>query len=207
MMSTPPAAPNPASGKEPRTERGRRTLRKLLDAAASEFGEKGFYETSITGITARAGTALGSFYTYFDSKDAIFQALVKDLSDRVRTLAGQSISSDMAPFDIEQAALTSFLHFSREHKEIYRIIDEAEFVDAASYRLHYESTAKRILERLKRGEDVGAFRSGMQEPHAWAIMGMNVFLGLRFSIWGDDCSAEEIARAARELLERGIGRT
>ena len=29
--------------KTPRTERGRRTLRKLLDAAAEEFGEKGFH--------------------------------------------------------------------------------------------------------------------------------------------------------------------
>ncbi len=53
--------------KQPRTARGMRTKRKLLDAAALEFGEKGFHEASITGITQRAGTALGSFYTYFDS--------------------------------------------------------------------------------------------------------------------------------------------
>ena len=53
--------------KTPRTERGRRTLRKLLDAAAVEFGERGFYDASISGITRRAGVALGSFYTYFES--------------------------------------------------------------------------------------------------------------------------------------------
>ena len=49
--------------KTPRTERGRRTLRKLLDAAAIEFGERGFHDASISDITRRAGTALGSFYT------------------------------------------------------------------------------------------------------------------------------------------------
>ena len=64
--------------KAPRTERGRRTLRALLDAAAAEFGEKGFHDGSVSGITRRAGCALGSFYTYFDSKDEVFRALVRD---------------------------------------------------------------------------------------------------------------------------------
>ena len=40
--------------KTPRTERGRRTLRKLLDAAAIEFGERGFHDASISDITRRA---------------------------------------------------------------------------------------------------------------------------------------------------------
>src|SRR3546814_20717729 len=70
--------------KAPRTERGRRTLRKLLDAAAVEFGDRGFHEASISGITRRAGTALGSFSTYFDSKEAIFQALVRYMSEKLR---------------------------------------------------------------------------------------------------------------------------
>ncbi len=64
-----PGAENARPDKTPRTARGRATLRKLLDAAAIEFGERGFHEASISGITRRAGTALGSFYTYFDSKD------------------------------------------------------------------------------------------------------------------------------------------
>lgn len=204
-MTTVPPSASGASGKEPRTERGRRTLRKLLDAAAIEFGEKGFHEASITGITSRAGTALGSFYTYFDSKDEIFRALVNDLSDRVRTTVGQALAPDMGPFDTEETALLAFLRFAREHKEIYRIVDEAEFVDPASYRSHYESTAKRMFERLKRGAEAGAFRDDLQEAHAWAIMGMNVFLGLRYAIWSEDKSAEELAAIARGLLHRGIG--
>ena len=32
----------------------------------------------------RAGTALGSFYTYFDSKEEIFQALVRYMSEQLR---------------------------------------------------------------------------------------------------------------------------
>lgn len=205
-MSTVEAPSEAPAGKEPRTERGRRTLRKLLDAAAVEFGEKGFHETSVSGITARAGTALGTFYTYFDSKEELFRALVRDLSDRVRVTARQALAKPLAPFDMEETALTAFLHFAREHKEVYRIIDEAEFVDPESYRTHYQSTATRIFERLKRGEESGAFRGGLQEAHAWAIMGMNVFLGLRYSIWSEEHSAEDVAAIARSLLERGIGK-
>lgn len=204
-MVTPDPSPKSAPSKEPRTERGRKTLRKLLDAAAIEFGEKGFHEASITGITGRAGTALGSFYTYFDSKDEIFRALVKDLSERVRVTVGQALKPEMAPFETEELALSAFLRFAREHKEIYRIIDEAEFVDPDSYRNHYESTARRIFARLKRGEEAGEFRNDLQEAHAWAIMGMNVFLGLRYSIWADDTPAEVVAEIARSLLQRGIG--
>src|ERR1700740_567023 len=72
------------TAKTPRTARGERTLRKIFDAARQEFGERGFSDSSIVGITQRAGVALGPFYTYFDSKEALFQALVRDLSAQVR---------------------------------------------------------------------------------------------------------------------------
>ncbi len=192
--------------KEPRTDRGRRTLRKLLDAAAAEFGEKGFHDASISGITRRAGTALGSFYTYFDSKDEIFRALVKDMSGMVRTHSAREVKPGMGPFEIEAAALTGFLHFARDHKEIYRIVDEAEFVDPASYREHYETTARRIVERLQKGSAAGEFRDGLGEAQAWAIMGMNVFLGLRYAIMAEDLTVEDVAKVANDLLRRGIAR-
>ena len=150
--------------KAPRTERGRRTLRKLLDAAAVEFGERGFHDASISGITRRAGVALGSFYTYFDSKDAIFRALVSDMSEAVKRAAREALTEPMGALEIERAALAAFLRFATEHKEIYRIIDEAEFVDPASYRLHYETIAARIADRLAAGTAAGEFRDGLGEP-------------------------------------------
>src|SRR5678815_3451769 len=68
----------------PRTPRGEKTLRKILDAALLEFGQRGFHDSSIVGITSRAKVALGTFYTYFDSKEAVFAALVRDMSRQVR---------------------------------------------------------------------------------------------------------------------------
>jgi len=197
-----------APDKLPRTARGERTRRGLLDAAAAEFAENGFHAGSISAITRRAGVALGSFYTYFDSKEAIFQALVGDMSEAVRVAAREAIASEMAPLEIERAALSAFLAFAARHKEIYRIIDEAEFVDPESYRRHYETTAERIGERLAAGQAAGAYREDIGEPETWALMGMNVFLGLRYAIWtqAEDPPATEVAAAANALLARGIAR-
>lgn len=194
------------SSKKPRTDRGRKTQRKLLDAAAREFGDRGFHEASISSITRRAGVALGSFYTYFDSKDAIFRALVADMSEAVKTAARDAIADEREPLAVERAALAGFLRFAAEHKEIYRIIDESEFVDPESYRAHYETIGARIGERLREGASSGAMRAGLGEVEAWALMGMNVFLGLRFAIWAreGDAGPDEIASIANSLLAKGI---
>lgn len=191
--------------KTPRTERGRKTLRKLLDASAIEFGEKGFHEASVSSITRRAGVALGTFYTYFDSKDALFRALVKDMSGNVMSNARASLTENMTALQIEETALRSFLEFASEHKEIYRIIDEAEFVDPASHRQHYETIAKRITARLQAGAASGEYRSDLGELEAWAIMGMNVFIGMKFAIWeADNHDFAKAAAAANRVLESGI---
>lgn len=204
-----PAPPVPATdaasaGKEPRTARGRKTLRAILDAAAAEFGEKGFHEGSISGITRRAGVALGSFYTYFDSKDAVFRALVRDMSEQVREHVAPALKDAPGQIAAEQAALLAFIQFARTHKEIYRIIDEAEFVDPESFRMHYATTAERIARRLQAAAARGEVRSDVGEVHAWAIMGMNVFLGLRYSVWQEDVSPEAIAETVAAMLARGI---
>lgn len=194
--------------KTPRTERGRRTLRKLLDAAAVEFGEKGFHEASVSSITRRAGVALGSFYTYFDSKDALFRALVADMSEQVKASARSALREGMGALEIEQAGLLAFLRFAAEHKEVYRIIDEAEFVDPDSYREHYETIAARFVDRLRAGAAKGEFRDGLGEIEAWAMMGINVFVGLRYAVWGEgqELGAEAVAEGVNRLLAEGIAR-
>ena len=192
--------------KVPRTDRGRRTRRSLLDAAAAEVGERGFHDASIASITARAGVALGSFYTWFDSKDALFRDLVADLSDQVRDHVAPVLKDAPDGLAAERAGLAAFLGFVREHQEIYRIIDEAEFVDPASHRRHYAATADRIAQRLAAAAARGDVRADAGEVHAWAIMGMNVFLGLRYGVWSEDGEVDAIADTAADLLRNGLAR-
>jgi AcrR family transcriptional regulator len=197
-----------AAGKAPRTPRGERTMRKILDAALAEFGERGFSESSIVSITGRAHVALGTFYTYFDSKEALFAALVEDMSARVREEVAPALSEGANAMDAERRALAAYLDFAARNKEVYRIIDESEFVAPDAYRRHYETVAARIIERLRAGADKGELRPGgdlEREVQAWAAMGMNVFLGLRFAVWGEE-DPERVAAIANDLITRGLGR-
>src|SRR6476659_3398849 len=145
--------------KTPRTARGERTLRKILDGARQEFGERGFSASSIVGITQRAGVALGTFYTYFDSKEAVFSALVRDMSAQVRDHVAPAFRGATDAIDGERRALESFLEFARTHRHVYRIVDEAEFVEQGAYREHYETTATRIAARLVAARDKGEVAS------------------------------------------------
>ena len=190
--------------RRPRTERGRRTRRGLLDAAAAEFGEKGFHDSSVVSITARAGVALGSFYTWFESKDALFRAVVADMSERVRALVAPSLEGAPDTLAGELAALRAFLGYAREHKELYRIIDEAEFVAPDQWRAHYEAAAARILARLRAGQAAGELAGPIDEAHAWAIMGMNVFLGLRYGVLEEGRDLDEVAALANALIRKGL---
>ena len=196
-----------SAGKAPRTARGERTLRKILDAARDEFGDRGFADSSIVGITQRAGVALGTFYTYFDSKEALFQALVRDMSAQVRDHVAPVLKESADTIDGEARALESFLRFAREHRDVYRIIDEAEFVDPRAYREHYETTANRIARRLaggrKSGEVDGGYADEELEILAWALMGANVFLGLRFAVWSST-DPKRVADAMNRLLRSGL---
>src|SRR5438132_10591093 len=198
-----------SDGKAPRTPRGERTLRKILDAARGEFGQRGFSDSSIVGITQRAGVALGTFYTYFDSKEAVFQALVRDMSAQVRDHVAPAFKDATDALDGERRALESFLRFARKHRDVYRIIDEAEFVEPSAYREHYETTATRIAARLIAGRDKGEighdYRDDELEILAWAIMGANVFLGLRYAVWST-LDAEKIAEVTCRMLRSGLER-
>jgi AcrR family transcriptional regulator len=208
MRSTMAKEISPASeGKAPRTARGERTLRKILDAALEEFGERGFSDGSIVGITQRAQVALGTFYTYFDSKEAVFRALVSDMSSRVRDEVAPALGSGASMLEAEGKALESYLEFARAHKLVYRIVDEAEFVDPEGFERHYRTVASRIAARLDagkaKGEVIAADSKLASEVEAWALMGMNVFLGLRFAVWGRE-KPEEVAKLANRMIRRGL---
>lgn len=61
----------------PRSRRGVRTRAALVDAARRVFERAGFLDARISDISREAGVSAGSFYTYFDSKEEIFAAVVE----------------------------------------------------------------------------------------------------------------------------------
>ncbi|MBT8053659.1 MAG: TetR/AcrR family transcriptional regulator [Xanthomonadales bacterium] len=193
-----------SSGKLPKTARGKRTREKLLQAAEIEFGEKGFHEAAISGITYRAGVALGSFYTYFGSKEEIFKALVSFMSQRTRRWIAERVADAPDRLTAERKGLEAYIEFARQHKGIYRIIQEAEFVANDAYREHYTGFARAYEYNLRKAAEVGGIREGDYETWSWAIMGMAVILGMRYAEWDETVSASRVAETVADLIANGI---
>src|SRR4051812_26185580 len=113
----------------PPTKRGQKTRQQLLDAAERVFGTKGFEEASIAELTRRAGVALGTFYVYFPDKKSIFVELVDALGSRLRHHLAESTAGLTDRMQVERTSLAAFFEFADEHRQLYRIVRQAEFVD------------------------------------------------------------------------------
>jgi len=194
----------PEGERLPKTARGRRTRRGLLDAAAVEFGGKGYHDASISEITRRAGVALGTFYVYFDSKESIFRALVAHMSHLTREWIASRVAEIPDRLTIERVGLEAFIDFARGHKDLYRIVMESQFVAPDAYRAYYDGFAEAYRRNLEMAQRRGQIRSGDSEVRAWALIGMSVFLGLRFGVWDDARGIREVGDAADDFLRRGL---
>ncbi len=201
MMSNP--AP-PTIDKAPRTSRGEKTRERLLEAARAEFGEKGFYEAGVSGITQRAGVALGTFYTYFNSKEELYRALVEHMGEVTRRWQAEHIATASDRLSAERIGVEAFIEFVRAHKDLYRIVMEAQFVAPDAYQAYYAVFAEDYRRNLSSAAKRGQIRPGADEERAWALIGMNVFLGLKYGVWNDDRSPADIAASVADLLEHGL---
>jgi AcrR family transcriptional regulator len=61
--------------RQPKQQRGKERVEKILAAAATVFEEVGYEAATTHLIAAKAGTAIGSLYQFFPDKAAIFHAM------------------------------------------------------------------------------------------------------------------------------------
>ncbi len=62
----------------PRQRRKEARPAELMAAALELFVEKGFAGTRLDDVAARAGVSKGTLYLYFDSKEALFKAVIQE---------------------------------------------------------------------------------------------------------------------------------
>lgn len=194
----------PPVKKLPKTARGKQTLRKLLDAAEAEFGVKGFHDASIASITAAAGIAQGTFYIYFDRKEDLYRALVGDLGQRLRDHLAARVGTAATRLEAERAGLRSFILFVRDHPNLYRVVMEAQFVDERAFRQYFTDFGQAYRANLEAAAATGEVRRGDAEAESWALMGIALFMGLRFGIWEPDTPVEPLVDAVMDMIVRGL---
>jgi AcrR family transcriptional regulator len=88
VRSAPPdgaVSGEPASRRALRSQ-GRKTMRKLLDAAMTVFARRGYHAARVDDIVKVARTSHGTFYLYFSNKEDLLRALVTEAGDVVASL-------------------------------------------------------------------------------------------------------------------------
>lgn len=186
----------------PLTKRGEATRARLLEAAEHVFSDLGYHEASIVKITERAGIGLGTFYLYFDSKQAVFEALVLDLNRRVRHSMAEAMEGASNRLQAERAGFAGFFRFTAEHPALYRIIREAEFVSPELLRMHYAKIVDGYEAGLQRAAAAGEIDARLDpEITAWALMGIGELIGMRFILWERDEAGVGPAELPAEKLD------
>ncbi len=201
MTETEPAPPSLL----PRTDRGRRTRRRILDAAEQVFGRDGFHGASIVDITRAAGVAQGTFYLYFPNKEALFVELVRTMGHDMRRHLHEATLGAAGRAQAEELGFRAFFEFVARHPNLYRIVRECQFVAPEQFRDWYERLARRYVDGLRRAAAAGEVADVDLEVAAYCLMGMGDFLGMRLVLWeGRRRVPPRVLRTVMEIVRHGL---
>lgn len=110
--------------KSPRQERSRRTVARILDAAARIFHEQGYAAATTNDIADEADVSVGSLYQYFPNKDALLVALTtRHIEDTTAGLADllSGLNAEVG-FDRILRAVVDFLVEQHELDELHLLV-------------------------------------------------------------------------------------
>jgi AcrR family transcriptional regulator len=111
---------NEASGK--RQERKAQNRAKLLSAARKVFAEKGLGAATARDIVRETDLATGTFYNYFDSKDAVFTALIEELAEKARDrVRAQRREPGRTVEERVEAAYRAYFELVLEERELFEV--------------------------------------------------------------------------------------
>lgn len=195
---------NQSGSFQAKTDRGEATRQKLLAAAEEIFGKKGFHRTSIVDITQKAGVAQGTFYLYFQSKEIIFKELVIELNHNLRREISIAVSEVKSRREAEEIGFQIFFAFIKDHRNLYRIVQEVQFVDEELYKWYYSKFAEGYIQGLEKAMAAGEFRYLDPETVAYALIGVAEFLGMRWVLWEKEDVPPKALSTALELILGGL---
>jgi AcrR family transcriptional regulator len=188
----------------PKTKRGLARRAKLLKAAEKVIGETGYSSAAIADITREADTALGTFYIYFKSKEEIFRELVLEMGHITREMIAVTVVGAPDRLEAERAGLRAFLTFVAERPSLYRIVEEARFVDPEAYREYFSRFAEAYAELLRKAAQNGEISEGDPDVRAWALMGLAKTLGDRFVLWEDEPDIDHVVEEGFRFIKYGL---
>ena len=103
-------------------KKGERRKQDLLNIAYRMFIEKGYENTSVDDIIIEAGIAKGTYYYYFESKEATLEAVIEMMIEKAENIAKAAL---MNPVSIPQK-LASVVYAFQPNKDEVVITDVLE---------------------------------------------------------------------------------
>lgn len=146
-------APSPV---EPRVSRRRRRTRaRLLRAALELMAERGMDGVAINEITDAADVGFGTFYNYFESKEAIYDALVEELVEGFGSALDQIAEHVTDPAEVLAASVRYTLERAYREPMWGSFLVQSGFSGRALER----GLGPRMLRDLKHGVEADRFEA------------------------------------------------
>lgn len=188
----------------PVTARGQETRTRLLMAAEKVFGEKSYFQVSIADLTREAGTGNGTFYLYFPSKESVFRELVQQRGHELRMITRLATEGAQDRPQAERAGFGAFFEFINQHRNLYRVVRQAEFVDADLFREYYQAFAEGYCIALTAA--MGRDEIGRLDPEvlAYCLMGVGDFVGMRWVVWNTEGISNDVFEAVMRFIQYGL---
>lgn len=109
---------------------------QLLDAAEEVFGSKGFHDATLREVVELAEFSVGSVYSFFQSKDDLFQQVFQRRGDEYMPQIAEVLGRDAAPAELLRDLVAFEVGYFREHRHFARLW------------LRYASSTLQSVERL-----------------------------------------------------------
>lgn len=209
--SAPPDVTDASTPALPLTRRGRLTRDRLIEAAEAVFTKDGYLDAKVTDIASTAGMASGSFYTYFESKEAIFTTVIRRVIDEMYAAATVPHDVDHDPHVRIEHATRAYLRAYREHAGLLAILEQVATFNPGfremrrTIRQGFRARTEKGLIRLQAQGRVAPDLSPRCAAEALTSMTSN-FCYVSF-VLGEVYEEEQAVRTLTDIWVRGIGLT
>ncbi len=190
-------------------ERSRERQRRILDAALSVFGRRGYRDASVEEIATAAETSKGGLYFHFPGKQVLFRALLDVSTRRLRDRVEEAIERESTPVARANAALLTVMRTFGEHRTMARLFMIEALGAGPEFQNRLIEVHDEFIGIIKHHLDE-AVASGAVEPvdteiasRAW-FGALNEVI-LNWVIKGEPERLEDAYTGLRPLLMRSVG--
>ncbi|MFZ2509819.1 MAG: TetR/AcrR family transcriptional regulator [Gordonia sp. (in: high G+C Gram-positive bacteria)] len=197
-----------AVAKKTLTPRGERTRAALIDAARRVFERDGFQDSRLTDITAAADCSTGTFYTYFQSKEEILDAVFEKAHEDMLHPGFPHVQATDDPVAVLAAANRAYFEAYRRNAKLRLVLEQVsgispEFRDKR--RARSRDFSERNARQIERLQQDGRADSGIDAGRAArALSGMVSRMAYNAFALGDDPDMDGLVDTATRLWANAI---